>query len=123
MDDALTFYFRKRHFGDHLLKAFLQPLAKTILKRFKQQIGLEECKHIIVGADSMHCEIIIFFLKLDIPILNLYGISECTGVQAINLLSSSGLEWKIGSCGREINDVEMKFDNPDEHGNTEVKYV
>ena len=71
----------------------------------------------------MHREIVAFFLKLDIPVLELYGITECTGLQSLNILSKDGSEWMIGSCGKSVHGMKMDIYNPNEDGEGEVKLI
>ena len=63
----------------------------------------------------MHRETLEFFMSVDIPVCELYGMSECTGPQTVNLKSST--QWRSGFCGKGISGVETAIDNP---GNGEV---
>lgn len=60
-------------------------------------------------------------MAVDIPVLELYGMSESTGPQTISLKSST--RWRTGSCGKDMSGAETKIDNPDEDGNGEVSDV
>ncbi|RVE73517.1 hypothetical protein OJAV_G00032050 [Oryzias javanicus] len=57
-----------------------------------------------------------FFLSLDIPVYELYGMSECTGPHTISRPDA----FKLTSCGKEIPGCTTKLDNPDEEGNGEI---
>jgi len=65
----------------------------------------------------MHRQTLKFFVDLDLPILGIYGMTECAGVHALNLISATQL--KLDSCGKKINGVETKSPSGD---NGEVKY-
>ena len=60
-------------------------------------------------------------MAVDVPVLELYGMSESTGPQTISLKSST--RWRTGSCGKDMSGAETKIDNPDEDGNGEVSDV
>ena len=66
----------------------------------------------------MHRETLEFFMAVDIPVLELYGMSESTGPQTISLKSPT--RWRTGSCGKSMSGAETKIDNPDQDGNGEV---
>ena len=112
-----SFFFRTRPpVKNRILKFFI---SERILYGIKEKLGLQFCNHIIVGAASVHPETLSFFLNLDIPILELYGMTECTGIQTLNVVSESATEWKTESCGKSINGVKTKI-NCDSYGNQEV---
>ena len=73
----------------------------------------------IVGAAPIHRETLEFFMSVDMPVLELYGMSECSGPQTLNIKNSK--QWRTGSCGRTMSGAETKIDNPDDHGDGEVK--
>ncbi len=58
-------------------------------------------------------------MSLDLPLMELYGMSESSGPQTMNFLRPE--TWKVCSCGKTIVGVGMKIDNPDEDGNGEVR--
>lgn len=81
-------------------------------------MGFSQCKNLVVGAAPIHRETLEFFMAVDLPILELYGMSESTGPQTLNVKAFK--EWRTGSCGKSMSGVETKIDNPDEHGDGEV---
>ena len=89
-----------------------------VFKRVKEALGFGQCKVILVGAAPIHRETLEFFMGFDIPILELYGMSESAGPHAANLRKPT--RWRTGSCGKNISGVSTKIDNPDEHGDGEV---
>lgn len=92
-----------------------------VFKKVKEALGLTSCKFTVVGAAPIHRETLEFFMAVDIPILELYGMSESSGPQTLSLKSST--HWRTGSCGRNIKGVETKIDNPDEQGDGEVSDI
>ena len=57
-------------------------------------------------------------MGVDIPILEIYGMSESTGAHSINILG--GGRWRVGSAGQAVKGAEMKISCPDENGDGEV---
>ena len=70
-----------------------------------------------VGA-PINVSTIEFFMGLNIPIMELYGMSdsESTVAQCLSTIS----DWCLGSVGRCINSVYLKINNPDKDGKGEV---
>ena len=50
-----------------------------------------------------------FFERMGIIILELYGLSECTGPHTASLKSENQNIWRFGSCGKGINGTETKI--------------
>ena len=91
--------------------------------KIKEALGLSHCKIIVVGAASIQCEVVEYFMSFDIPLLEWYGMTECTGPHTANISDKKHTQWKIGSCGMNISGVETKIDYPDENGDGEVSNV
>ena len=66
----------------------------------------------------MRREVHEYFMSIDIPLMELYGMSESSGPHTLNLIQPHG--WKVGSCGKTIIGVQMKILEPDENGEGEV---
>jgi long-chain-fatty-acid--CoA ligase ACSBG len=82
-------------------------LAKKLyLDYVKSALGLENCKGCYCAAAPISEETLWFFAGLDIPIYEVFGLSECTGPHTI---SGQG-QWKIGYCGRPIPGTDTKID-------------
>ena len=64
---------------------YMYSLANfLILKRIKQAIGLDECKFFFYGAAPLKQQSIDYFASLDIPLFNMYGLSETSGTTTIS---------------------------------------
>ena len=92
-----------------------------MFKKVKDALGFGQCRIIVVGAAPIHRETLEFFMAFDIPLLELYGMSESTGPQMVNIREFT--RWRMGSCGKNISGAETKINNPDEHGDGEVSDV
>ena len=80
-------------------------------------VGLDKCKNMIVGAAPIHPETFEFFMSINIPLKEGYGMTECSGSHTVNVTG----QWRIGSCGKPMNGVETKIDKPDGNGDGEVR--
>ena len=55
-------------------------------------------------------------MKYNLPVLELYGMSENTGPATLNTI----IDWRLGSVGKPIAGTKLKLDNEDENGEGEV---
>ena len=99
--------------------SFKFKLANSlILKRIHERIGLDQVKMTLSGAAPIQTKTIEFFMSINIPVLELYGMSENCGPHSLNMLH----EWRLGSVGHSIAGTYLKIDNPDEIGEGEVRF-
>eukprot|EP00118_Oscarella_pearsei_P020248 m.218798 g.218798 ORF g.218798 m.218798 type:complete len:716 (+) comp39907_c0_seq2:52-2199(+) len=88
----------------------------VILKKVREEFGLDRCMYCFTGAAPISRETTEFFMSVGLPLLDIYGMSESSGPGTI-----SGVERKkFGSCGLPFNGCEMKLDNQDDEGNGEI---
>ena len=81
-------------------------LAKKILGKIRAALGLQRCIACFTGAAPIERKVLDYFASIDIPILELFGQSECTGPHTVNTPTA----WKIGTCGRPLPGTESKID-------------
>ncbi|XP_010778924.1 long-chain-fatty-acid--CoA ligase ACSBG2-like, partial [Notothenia coriiceps] len=89
---------------------------KIVFKKVRKALGLDRCTKCYTGAAPITKDTLEFFLSLDIPLFELYGMSESTGPHTISIPEA----FKITSCGKEIPGCKTKLHNPDEEGNGEI---
>ena len=89
-----------------------------VFQKVREALGFSKCRVNLVGAAPVHRETLEYFMAVDIPILELYGMSESTGHQTLSLKAST--RWRTGSCGKSMNGAETMIDKPDENGVGEV---
>uniref|UniRef100_A0A672JJH0 Long-chain-fatty-acid--CoA ligase ACSBG2 n=1 Tax=Salarias fasciatus TaxID=181472 RepID=A0A672JJH0_SALFA len=89
---------------------------KLVFKKVRKALGLDRCTKCYTGAAPITKETLEFFLSLDIPLFELYGMSESTGPHTISRPSA----FKLTSCGKEIPGCKTKLHNQDEEGNGEI---
>jgi long-chain-fatty-acid--CoA ligase ACSBG len=93
-------------YGSSAGKPFMFFVAKAILNKIRQQLGLDKCIACFTGAAPIEMKVLKYFASIDIPILELFGQSECTGPHTVNIPTA----WKLGSCGRPLPGTESKID-------------
>jgi long-chain-fatty-acid--CoA ligase ACSBG len=94
-------------------------LANTLVfSKLRTALGLDRCRAQFSAAAPISREVTEFMMALNVPIYEIYGMSECTGPQTI----STADHFKLGSTGRGIPGVEMKIDSPNKEGDGEICY-
>ena len=58
---------------------WLWGLANMLFKTVKKNMGLDQCKYFMSAAAPIMKETLDFFYSFDIPVVEVYGMSECTG--------------------------------------------
>jgi long-chain acyl-CoA synthetase len=85
-------------------------LAKTIAtalvhKKAKRAMGLDQARMVVCGAAPIPQETLSFLCGLDIPIREVWGMSETCGAGSCNLPGAT----KLGSVGRPSPGLEIKI--------------
>lgn len=62
-----------------------QVAKKLVFKKVRKALGLDRCTKCYTGAAPITKDTLEFFLSLDIPLYELYGMSESTGPHTISL--------------------------------------
>ncbi|KAJ3603489.1 hypothetical protein NHX12_028234 [Muraenolepis orangiensis] len=87
-----------------------------VFKKVRVVLGLDRCKMCFTGAAPMTKETLEYFMSLNLPLLELYGMSESSGPHSLSLIS----DYHIMGCGKVLTGCKTKLDKPDEEGNGEV---
>lgn len=87
-----------------------------VFSKVKAALGLDRCKMCCSGAAPMNKDTLDFFLSLDLPVMEVYGMSESTGMQAME----TPWKYRMGSCGCDFLGVKTIIDEPDKEGNGEI---
>lgn len=70
----------------------------------------------VVGAAPVTMETLRYFQSINIPLYELFGMSECSGPMTVSIPGNV----VSGGCGIAMDGTEMKIINEDEDGNGEV---
>lgn len=110
----------KHHFdcmAGHSYTSFQYKLASAlVLGKVKHALGFDRVKFMLTGAAPMGVDTKKYFLSLDMPIIEAYGMSESTGAHTIAKVHDPSFE----SIGRTLPGLETKVDNPNEEGHGEI---
>uniref|UniRef100_A0A1A8NAW8 long-chain-fatty-acid--CoA ligase n=1 Tax=Nothobranchius rachovii TaxID=451742 RepID=A0A1A8NAW8_9TELE len=86
-----------------------------VFKRVRAGLGLDRCTFCCTGAAPITKDTLEYFMSLNIPVKELYGMSESSGPHTVSIN-----QYRIGSCGKVMPGCKTKLDRPDEDGNGEV---
>ena len=99
-----------------LIFSFFSVGQKVIYKKVREALGFDRCVSFFTGAAPISRDVLKYFLSLDIVILELYGMSECTGPQSMCYHN----KYKLGSVGVILPGCENRLSEPDQKGEGEV---
>ena len=86
-------------------KPLLFPLAqKIVFDKVRQRLGLDRTRICVTSAAPISRDTLEFFLALGIPVLEVYGMSECTGPATY----SPPERYRTGKCGMVLPGAEIK---------------
>jgi long-chain-fatty-acid--CoA ligase ACSBG len=96
---------------------FSYILAKKLMfSRIKKALGLDRCVTALSGAAPISVEIKKYFLSIDIPLMDAFGMTETTGGHTLN----NEKDFRLEATGKERDGVHSKIINPDEDEQGEV---
>jgi long-subunit acyl-CoA synthetase (AMP-forming) len=81
--------------------------AKLLFTKIKSSLGLERVRLSLSSAAAIRKDVLEFFLSLQMPIREVYGLSECTGPMTLN--GPQGGKSRLGSVGRVIPGGMLKL--------------
>jgi len=87
-----------------------------VFKKVRGALGLDRCRACFTGAAPITKDTLEYFMSLNLPLLELYGMSESSGPHTISCPES----FHIMSCGKVMKGCKTKLDKPDVEGNGEI---
>ncbi|XP_004482294.1 long-chain-fatty-acid--CoA ligase ACSBG2-like isoform X2 [Dasypus novemcinctus] len=92
-------------------------MARTLVfSKVRSALGFDRCRYFISGAAPLSRDTSEFFLSLDIPIFEMYGMSESSGPHTVFNQDN----YKIPSCGKVINGCKNMLYQPTKDGIGEI---
>ena len=85
---------------------------KLVFSKVKAALGLDKCRHFFSAAAPASPDLLNFFLSLDLNIVEIYGMSECSGPQ----LSNTFERRKLGSVGDSLVGFNTKIGDIEDDG-------
>ncbi|XP_059107992.1 long-chain-fatty-acid--CoA ligase ACSBG2-like isoform X1 [Peromyscus eremicus] len=100
-----------------LLGQIHQPLCFGLAKKLtfdpaRKFLGLSHCQQFLNMGSGLSRATVDFFLSLDIPIFEVYGLSECTGLHSL----SSQQAYRIPSSGKALPSSHTKVEKENQDG-------
>ena len=87
-------------------RPLLYPLAhKLVFSKVREKLGLDRCRIMVTSAAPISKDTLEFFLSLDIPLMEVYGMSECTGPATV----STPQRFKTGKAGFALPGTEIRI--------------
>jgi long-chain-fatty-acid--CoA ligase ACSBG len=81
---AQGFYYYMNKMNGIDCKNWSYDFAKwLVFDKVKAALGLNRCRTFLTAAAPLSIDVKTFFLYLDIPIRNAYGMSECSGAHSV----------------------------------------
>ena len=94
-------------FGLRLVAAVFDFL---VLKNIRMTLGIDKCRWITTGAAPIAPELIEWYWSLGVPMFEVYGQTECSGLATCNLPEAH----RIGSVGKAAEGVEVALSSDNE---------
>lgn len=101
-----TAHWENHQFGGNGKSPFLCGLAFKLLGKVRVALGLDRCKACFVSAAPIETKILSYFASINLPILEVFGQSECSGPHTCNTHEG----WKIGTVGRPLPGTTTRID-------------
>ena len=91
-------------------------IASKLLKKVHVRLGLQNCQVLITGGAPIHRDTLEYLMSVQLPVMEMYGMSESSGLHSANALDN----WRLGSVGKTLSGRKTKIVDPDENGEGEV---
>lgn len=104
-------YWESQKFGSKTAgnKPFMLGLANKLLHKAHVTLGFDRCYAFYVSAAPIEVKILRYFVSINVPIMELFGQSECTGPHSVNTYTA----FKVGTVGRPLPGTETKMGESD----------
>jgi long-chain-fatty-acid--CoA ligase ACSBG len=87
-----------------------------VFQTVRQALGLDRCTYCVVTAAPVKKDTLEFFLSLNIPLLEIYGLSECSGPHTF----TTPWNCRFTSVGKEMLGCSTKLVNDDKELSSEL---
>lgn len=91
-------------------------VKSTLMSKVKQALGLERCVTMASAAAPMSPELKKYFMSLDLPVMEAFGMSETGGAQTMTAADA----YNFDTIGKSLSGTETIIKNPDSRGHGEI---
>lgn len=91
---------------------------QLVFKKVRKALGLDRCTKCYTGAAPITKDTLEFFLSLNIPVYELYGMSESSGPHTVSVSDA----FRLMSCGKVLSGCRTKIFQPDNDGSGEILF-
>jgi len=95
---------------------FARPIASFIIGQVRSKMGFGRTHGFFTGAAPIELSTLNYFAQFEMPILEVYGMSETTALITENTLTA----WEPGTTGVVPDGIEVKLLNPSADGEGEI---
>uniref|UniRef100_A0A8C5HT89 long-chain-fatty-acid--CoA ligase n=1 Tax=Gouania willdenowi TaxID=441366 RepID=A0A8C5HT89_GOUWI len=88
-----------------------------VFKKVQAALGLERSRLCLTGAAPITKETLEYFMSLNIPLMEVYGMSETSGPHTVSVTIN---DYRLTSCGKVMPGCKIKLDKPDNDGIGEI---
>ncbi|XP_040595130.1 long-chain-fatty-acid--CoA ligase ACSBG2 isoform X2 [Mesocricetus auratus] len=106
----------KRMLGKQDIPMNYRMAKALVFTKVRTSLGLDNCHSFFSGAAPLSQDVAEFFLSLDIPIGEMYGMSESSGPHSVSNKNC----YKVLSCGRILNGCQNMLYQQNKDGVGEV---
>jgi len=78
---------------------------RLVFEKARRRLGFDRVKHFITAAAPISVNTLEFFMSLGVPVIEIYGMTECTGPGTL----STPENFRIGSAGFALPGTELKL--------------
>jgi long-chain acyl-CoA synthetase len=99
---------RLRQAGEEVPRDLAAQCARadeSVFSKLRERLGLDQAEHILTGAAPSPVDVLEFFHAIGIEILEVWGLSESTGLATSNLPGRA----KLGTVGLPATGVELRL--------------
>lgn len=100
-------HWAAQEYGAQSSSPFFYFLAQKLLHKAHLALGFDRCYAFYVSAAPIELKILKYFASIDVPIMELFGQSECTGPHCVNTYTA----FKLGSVGRPVSVMCLSSEN------------
>ena len=88
-----------------------------VFKKVRSALGFDRCRMCMTAAAPIMKDTLDFFASLNIPLLEIYGMSESSGPHTVSV----PWDFRLTGVGKDLPGCTTKLANPDKDGSGEVR--